>query len=187
MMNPSLSLSFLFLFPFFPALAADLQGDVCFPNTAEEIVQLRQTGECAGVSHSNKRQFKGLGKKSEDKGIAIAHDRAGALIQFDYDSDRVKPESFGLLNEWATALNNLAQPVIIAGHADYLGSEAYNQDLSLRRAQAVARYLSGQGVTMQSLLVQAFGESQPLRGNATVQSDADREWNRRVEFRWGNP
>jgi outer membrane protein OmpA-like peptidoglycan-associated protein len=187
-MNKLLSLLFLFIFPFFPALAADLQGDVCFPKTAEEIVQLRQTGECAGAPlRSSTRQTKGLGQAPQDKGIIIAKDRAGALVQFDYDSDNVKPESFGLLDEWASALKNLGQPMVIAGHADYQGSEDYNQDLSLRRAQAVARYLAGQGVAMQSLLIQAFGESQPLRGTTAYQSDEERYWNRRVEFRWANP
>ena len=184
-MNKSLAFSCLLLCS--PLLAADLQGEVCFPNTAEEIVQLRQTGECAGIPRSNKRQFKGLGQKSADKGIRVAHDRAGALIQFDYDSAHIKSESLILLDEWATALKNLGQPMVIAGHADYQGSETYNQDLSLRRAQAVARYLSEQGVTMHSLLIQAFGESQPLRGTTAYQSDEDCKWNRRVEFLWGNP
>ena len=69
--------------------------------------------------------------------------------------------------------------VQIAGYTDNTGSLAYNNQLSLKRAQAVATYLQNRGVAANRLSVQGMGPSNPIASNATA---AGREQNRRVEI-----
>ena len=65
----------------------------------------------------------------------------------------------------------------IEGHADEIGSDGYNQQLSERRAQAVARVLQAAGLTHDRLQVQGFGKRRPIAPNDT---DSGRAQNRRV-------
>ena len=69
--------------------------------------------------------------------------------------------------------------VEVAGHTDSMGSEAYNQGLSERRAQSVQDYLVSKGVKAQRLTAKGYGESMPVASNDT---DAGRAENRRVEL-----
>ena len=68
---------------------------------------------------------------------------------------------------------------IANGHADRTGTEAYNLDLSKRRANSVADYLRAQGVGANQIRTRAFGESRPLNAGETP---AQRARNRRVEI-----
>jgi hypothetical protein len=68
----------------------------------------------------------------------------------------------------------------VEGHTDSLGSEAYNQRLSDRRAQAVVRYLLSAGIEPHRLEAIGFGESRPI---ATNETDAGRQLNRRTQFK----
>jgi outer membrane protein OmpA-like peptidoglycan-associated protein len=67
---------------------------------------------------------------------------------------------------------------LIEGHTDSIGDEGYNQDLSLRRADAVRSYLAGRGVASSRLSALGKGEAFPVAGN---DSAAGRQQNRRVE------
>ncbi|QRO02587.1 OmpA family protein [Archangium violaceum] len=67
----------------------------------------------------------------------------------------------------------------VEGHADSRGTVAYNEALSLRRAEAVARVLTSRGVTPRQMLVLGMGESKPVASNA---SDDGRSANRRVQL-----
>ena len=70
--------------------------------------------------------------------------------------------------------------VEIHGHTDWVGSEAYNMKLGLRRAEAVKKYLIEQdGITGENLITKSFGESQPVATNETKEGRAQ---NRRIEF-----
>ncbi len=109
--------------------------------------------------------------------------KIGALINFDYNSDVIRDESYPLLNEYGQALNDKRLSnvvIIIAGHASDEGSDVYNQDLSERRAASVKRYLvEKQKIDPNRLISTGYGESKPLVSNA----DPDgRKLNRRVEF-----
>ena len=64
-------------------------------------------------------------------------------------------------------------------HTDSVGAEAYNQDLSKRRAQSVLRYLESRGIDSSRITARAFGETQPIDSNDTAQG---RSRNRRVEL-----
>lgn len=70
--------------------------------------------------------------------------------------------------------------VIIEGHTDSQGSEAYNQQLSLKRAQAVKNYLISQGIPAERIEAIGLGESQPISENNTPQG---RQLNRRVQIK----
>jgi len=77
-------------------------------------------------------------------------------------------------------LNQYNQTVIeVAGHTDNVGSDAYNQQLSVQRANAVAAYLGGKNVIQQRMMIVGAGETHPI---ATNDTDAGRAQNRRVEI-----
>jgi outer membrane protein OmpA-like peptidoglycan-associated protein len=69
--------------------------------------------------------------------------------------------------------------ILVEGHTDDTGTDAYNLDLSKRRAQSVAEFLEGQGLAASRMRTEAFGESQPKYEN---DSEANRSKNRRVEL-----
>jgi outer membrane protein OmpA-like peptidoglycan-associated protein len=102
-------------------------------------------------------------------------------IMFDFDSDRIRPESFDILNQVALTLKaNLQLKLIrIEGHTDSQGADDYNLELSQRRAEAVMTYLVGRGVASERLEAVGYGEMRPL-----VDGNTETAWslNRRVEF-----
>ena len=101
-------------------------------------------------------------------------------VYFDFDKATLKPEAMVVLNEAAALLNKNERVVVeVAGHTDSMGSEAYNQGLSERRAQSVQDYLVSKGVKAQRLTAKGYGESMPVASNDT---DAGRAENRRVEL-----
>lgn len=102
-------------------------------------------------------------------------------IQFDFDKDTLRKESYPILDDIViTMLNNAWVKIEISGHTCNIGKEDYNQDLSQRRAKAVVDYLIGKGVERERLTWKGYGESKPLNGN---QTPAERALNRRVEVK----
>ena len=71
------------------------------------------------------------------------------------------------------------EAVIVAGHTDSVGTDAYNMKLSKRRAESVRNYLASHGIAGDRIRVEAFGESQPVASNDTADGRAQ---NRRVEL-----
>ena len=107
-------------------------------------------------------------------------------IFFDYDQDDLKPEvSQFILPEVITEM--IKRPslrILIEGHADEDGSEKYNLELSMRRAQAVADFLISAGVSANRIKIQALGKSAPV----IRESDEDaKARNRRVVILESNP
>lgn len=85
---------------------------------------------------------------------------------FDFDKATLKPEGKAKLDELAAQAKSLKLEVILAvGHTDRIGSEAYNQRLSERRAAAVKTYLVSQGVDANRVYTEGKGEAQPVTGN----------------------
>ena len=102
-------------------------------------------------------------------------------IQFDSDSDKLRPESTPTLNELVKALaTHPTLRVEIEGHTDSVGADAYNRDLSSRRARAVVGWLASQGIAASRLTSAGKGESEPVGDNGT---EAGRQQNRRVVIR----
>jgi outer membrane protein OmpA-like peptidoglycan-associated protein len=101
-------------------------------------------------------------------------------VTFEFNRAELRPEFYDVLGSVALVLKEYEKTMVeIAGHTDDVGPEAYNQDLSERRASTVARFLGAQGVLGLRLFTQGFGESRPIASNATP---AGREQNRRVEL-----
>lgn len=101
-------------------------------------------------------------------------------ITFGFDKSDVQPSFQGTLNQFASTLNQYPSTFIdIVGHTDSVGEEAYNQQLSQRRAQAVSSYLVNRGVVSQRLVVRGVGEGFPIATNSTEEGRAQ---NRRVEI-----
>lgn len=78
-------------------------------------------------------------------------------------------------------VQNAGMIVEIAGHTDAVGTKDYNQQLSLRRAQAVKDYLTKKGVDSRRIKPVGYGKSRPLASNDD--EEGGRELNRRVEFK----
>lgn len=94
---------------------------------------------------------------------------------FDYDSDQLKPGAYPELRRISEVLNKYPQTSIeVGGHTDVKGSDAYNQDLSERRALAVTDELIRNGVSAQRISSVGYGESRPI--------SSDHAMNRRVEI-----
>jgi len=101
-------------------------------------------------------------------------------INFDFDKATIKPEFEGVLDAGIEALKeNPGVRVQVAGYTDSVGTDAYNQGLSERRANAVLGYLSTHGVDASRLSAVGNGESNPVADNATADGRAQ---NRRVEL-----
>ena len=102
-------------------------------------------------------------------------------ILFYFNEARIKEESFPVLDAVKGVV--LAHPEIVRlrveGHTDSQGSDAYNQDLSERRALAVRQYLIDHGVESTRLLARGYGERYPIAPNG---DETGRAKNRRVEF-----
>ena len=102
-------------------------------------------------------------------------------INFDFDSSKIRDDSRGKLARVIDTLKeNPGIRVRVEGHADSTGPADYNQALSLRRAEAVRKYLVDRGVSITRLSVVGKGETEPLVSNSTR---AGRAVNRRVEFK----
>lgn len=102
-------------------------------------------------------------------------------VLFDYDKAVVKSRYSPLITNAVKVLKlNPGLTVEIQGHTDSIGSDAYNQKLSLRRAEAVKAELVKHGIASSRLTTVGFGESRPV---ATNKTDAGRAENRRVVYR----
>ncbi len=102
-------------------------------------------------------------------------------INFQYDSDVIKRDSYYILDAVVAAMQGNPDILLIevAGHTDEQGDDAYNLDLSIRRAASVVRYLTGKGVEAKRLESQGYGETQPIDARSNQAAYAK---NRRVEF-----
>lgn len=102
-------------------------------------------------------------------------------ITFDTDSAQLRSDFLDVLHAVSLVLTEYPKTIIeVMGHTDSTGSDAYNLDLSRRRAQAVGNHLASEGVASMRILTEGFGEQYPVATNDTIDG---RQLNRRVELR----
>lgn len=124
-----------------------------------------------------------LVKKPEDAVAPAAAPAAGAAAAktapekitfsadalFDFDSAKLKPNGIQSLNEFANGIKGLKYDTIIAvGYADRIGSDEYNKNLSIRRAESVKAHLVSRGIEPSRIFVDGNGEANPVTGNSCV-------------------
>ena len=99
---------------------------------------------------------------------------------FDFDKAVLKPEAKAKLDDLVSKTGGINLEVIIAvGHTDSVGTDAYNQKLSVKRSEAVKEYLVSKGVEKNRVYTEGKGEKQPVADNKTAEGRAK---NRRVEI-----
>lgn len=127
------------------------------------------------------RQIAALEAEVTDRGLVLT---LGDVL-FATGSAELQGAASSRLNKLVDFLNQYPnRRVLIEGHTDNVGNAAYNQDLSLRRADSVRGYLTGQGIGSQRVSTSGMGLNQPIADN---NSAAGRQQNRRVEIVIENP
>jgi len=102
-------------------------------------------------------------------------------ILFDWDKDLIKPAEAIKLDQLAAVFQQYPENmVVLEGHTDSDGTDLYNQQLSERRAMAIARYLQAKNLNIASLNAVGYGELRPIASNDTSEGKA---LNRRVELK----
>ena len=99
---------------------------------------------------------------------------------FDFDKTALKPEGKAKLDDLADKVKGLNLEVVIGvGHTDSVGSDAYNDKLSVKRSEAVKAYLADKGIDASKIYTEGKGEKQPVADNKSADGRAQ---NRRVEI-----
>ena len=123
-----------------------------------------------------KQNIPGATVQRVGEGITVTF--ASGLL-FDFDSDAIKSTAGSNLSALASSLHKYPDTdLLIVGHTDQVGSSAYNQGLSERRATAASSYLMAQGVAASRVHTRGMGEADPI---ATNDTELGRAQNRRVE------
>jgi outer membrane protein OmpA-like peptidoglycan-associated protein len=126
-----------------------------------------------------RQQMAGTGVEVVRQGDNITLDMPGN-VTFAFDSSDLNAQFFPVLDKVAGTLKEFDKSVIeVAGHTDSVGSDAYNQTLSEKRANSVASYLSSHGVPSARMVTHGAGEAHPVASNDTEEG---RSQNRRVEI-----
>lgn len=126
-----------------------------------------------------REQMAGTGVDVVRNGDNITLDIPGG-VTFAFNSADLNSQFYPVLDRVASTLGEYNKTVIeVAGHTDSVGSDTYNQQLSERRANSVAAYLSSRGVDRSRVVTIGAGEGHPV---ATNDTEAGRAQNRRVEI-----
>ena len=116
--------------------------------------------------------------KGPDQQIVVMDERA---LNFDFDKSVVKPQYFEMLHKFVEYVNYNDYEVVIEGHTDSKGTNAYNMALGMRRAQSVKAKLLEFGMDPNRIVgTVSKGEEEPVATNTT---DEGRAQNRRIEFK----
>lgn len=144
------------------------------------------TGAAVGAA-VGRRMDKQEAELRQIEGVEVSRPSEGEIevrltndILFDYDSSALRPASRTTLSDLAANFTQYPDnQLIVEGHTDSTGTDAYNQRLSEQRAANVADYLIGRGVSARNVIVYGYGETDPKATNDTAEG---RQLNRRVEI-----
>ena len=134
-------------------------------------VKAREISFVDGLRNRKTRSLS-LGEREEIAEIASTKPKIDLNIQFDYNSAEISKASLASVQELGKALSNPSlkgSTFVVAGHTDAIGGEAYNQDLSERRADTIKRYLSDRyGINGTDLITVGYGKTKPIDPNAPM-------------------
>ena len=137
----------------------------------DPVVQAKEASFVASIRNRKTRSLS-LGEREEIAEIATSKPKIDLEIQFDYNSADIRPSSMPAVQELGKALSNASlrgSTFIVAGHTDAIGSDAYNQDLSERRADTIKRYLTDKyGINGSDLVTVGYGKSKLKDPNAPL-------------------
>jgi outer membrane protein OmpA-like peptidoglycan-associated protein len=158
----------------------------------DKLAQARETAKQGVETYWSCRTKEGLAMLAQARKLAEEAEVCGPAqpkeivalkgVNFAFNSAELTAESKKILDEDRNVARLKGEPNIrveVAGHTDSIGSDAYNQKLSERRAQAVVDYLVSKGVDPKRLKAVGYGKTKPIASNAT---EAGRAENRRVEL-----
>lgn len=146
-------------------------------------------GTLAGgaVGYYMDRQEAKLRERLQGTGVSVTRAGENLLLNmpgnvtFEFDRATIRPQFYAVLNSVSEVLKEFDKTVVeITGYTDSVGPDAYNQELSERRAESVAEYLGAQQVNRMRLVPKGRGERDPVATNETSEG---REQNRRVELK----
>ncbi|MEK6373005.1 MAG: OmpA family protein [Acidobacteriota bacterium] len=166
------------------------ESDPIPPGASGKILAIRgEVLEIRGLSSAVTGKAESLAAALSDLGatrvgtevhIALASD-----VLFDFDKAVLRPEAAPALEKVALVIQSFEHPqVTVEGHSDNVGADAYNQELSERRARAVQSWLATHKVTA-PMTTRGWGESKPVVPNTNpdgTDNPANRQKNRRVEI-----
>jgi len=155
-------------------------------NTALGAIIGGAVGGTAGAFIGRKMDRQAAEIKQTVPGATVERQGEGILVKFDsgilFDVDKtaLKSAAQSNLTNLATSLTNNPQTnILVVGHTDNTGSASHNQDLSVRRAEAVKAYVTSHGVSSSRLTTEGKGFNEPIADNTT---ESGRAQNRRVEI-----
>jgi outer membrane protein OmpA-like peptidoglycan-associated protein len=129
---------------------------------ADPAVQARENGIVDRLRNRKTRSLS-LGERQEIAELAAVKPKIDLDIQFDYNSAKISQASLSTVQELGKALSNPAlkgSTFVVAGHTDAIGGEAFNQDLSERRADTIKRYLTEKyGIAGADLVTVGYGKT----------------------------
>jgi outer membrane protein OmpA-like peptidoglycan-associated protein len=146
---------------------------------ADAAVQAKETG-FVNTLRNRKTRSLSLGERQEIAELAATKPKIDLEIQFDYNSADISKTSVTAVQELGKALSDASlkgSTFVVAGHTDAMGGEAYNQDLSERRADTIKNYLTEKyGIAGSNLVTVGYGKTRPKDANAPMDPT-----NRRVQ------
>jgi len=156
----------------FPGLAASQSNNASVDDLVEKLVPKPLTRSLQ--VNSETRGIKVEGRRTENASLNL-------YVNFEYDSDQLRQDTQIILDQLGEALGDgrlSKYDFLIAGHTDAVGSDAYNRDLSERRAKSVKNYLVNRhNISSTKLIEKGFGESRLLNPDSPTDGS-----NRRVQI-----
>ena len=143
-------------------------------STGAPVDTAAQAKEASFVDTLRNRKTRSLslGERQEIAELAATKPKIDLEIRFDYNSAAISKSSMPAVQELGKALSNASlkgSTFVVAGHTDAIGSEAFNQDLSERRADTIKKYLTEKyGLNGSDLVTVGYGKTQPKDPNAPM-------------------